>query len=104
MATPFTTADRGIPPGLLDSRQPRLPTPDELGLIRRVQAAPESGWRRAIHRMTGINPGESDKANSFKRLTARVNQPVRGDYSIAVLSLKGGVGKTTTTVGLGSTS
>jgi MinD-like ATPase involved in chromosome partitioning or flagellar assembly len=28
---------------------------------------------------------------------------VRGDYRIAVLSLKGGVGKTTTTVGLGST-
>ncbi|ORB48949.1 secretion protein EspI [Mycobacteroides saopaulense] len=80
-----------------------MPTPGELGLIRRVQAAPERGWRRAIHRMTGINPGESDKANSHKRLTARVNQPVRGDYSIAVLSLKGGVGKTTTTVGLGST-
>ena len=31
----------------------------------------------------------------------RVNQPVHGDYSIAVLSLKGGVGKTTVTVGLG---
>nr|WP_286142044.1 MinD/ParA family protein [Mycobacterium sp. D16Q16] len=103
VATPFTTADRGNPSGSPDSRQPRLPTPGELGLIRRVQAAPERGWRRAIHRMTGINPGESDKANSFKRLTARVNQPVRGDYSIAVLSLKGGVGKTTTTVGLGST-
>ena len=32
-----------------------------------------------------------------------MNQPVRGDYRIAVLSLKGGVGKTTTTVGLGAT-
>lgn len=53
--------------------------------------------------MTGINPGESDTENSHKRLIARVNQPVRGDYSIAVLSLKGGVGKTTTTIGLGST-
>ncbi|GAB09207.1 hypothetical protein GOARA_033_00080 [Gordonia araii NBRC 100433] len=38
-----------------------------------------------------------------EQLLARVNQPIRGDYRIAVLSLKGGVGKTTTTVGLGAT-
>jgi MinD-like ATPase involved in chromosome partitioning or flagellar assembly len=33
----------------------------------------------------------------------RIRQPISGDYRIAVLSLKGGVGKTTTTIGLGST-
>ncbi len=41
--------------------------------------------------------------NVNEQLLARVNQPIRGDYRIAVLSLKGGVGKTTTTVGLGAT-
>ncbi len=50
-----------------------------------------------------INPGESAGDIEYLRLLDRVRQPVRGDYRIAVLSLKGGVGKTTTTVGLGST-
>lgn len=35
-------------------------------------------------------------------MMARIRQPIRGDFRLAVLSLKGGVGKTTTTVGLGS--
>lgn len=39
----------------------------------------------------------------FDELVRQLNAPVRGDFRIAVLSLKGGVGKTTTTVGLGST-
>ena len=33
---------------------------------------------------------------------AKIRQPIVGDFRIAVLSVKGGVGKTTTTVGLGS--
>lgn len=36
-------------------------------------------------------------------LLARIRQPIEGDYRIAVLSVKGGVGKTTTTIGLGAT-
>lgn len=36
-------------------------------------------------------------------LLARIRQPISGDYRIAVLSVKGGVGKTTTTIGLGAT-
>src|SRR2546430_13425279 len=82
----------------------RLPTNDELGLIRR-RAAPQHGWRKLIHRASRgvINPGESEHDIGQKALIERVNQPVRGDYSIAVLSMKGGVGKTTVTVGLGAT-
>jgi Mrp family chromosome partitioning ATPase len=80
----------------------QLPTNDELGLIRH-QPAPQHGWRKLIHRATGgvINPGESERDNFEKALIDRVNQPVHGDCSIAVLSMKGGVGKTTVTVGLG---
>jgi MinD-like ATPase involved in chromosome partitioning or flagellar assembly len=82
----------------------QLPTNDELGLIRR-RATPQSGWRKLVHRASGgaINPGESERDVSQKAMIERVNQPVHGDYSIAVLSLKGGVGKTTVTVGLGAT-
>jgi MinD-like ATPase involved in chromosome partitioning or flagellar assembly len=58
-----------------------------------------------LHQITGgaVNVGESAAESSWRALTERVNQPVRGSYSIAVLSLKGGVGKTTTTFGLGAT-
>jgi MinD-like ATPase involved in chromosome partitioning or flagellar assembly len=82
----------------------QLPTNDELGLIRH-RPAPRHGWRRLIHRASGgaINPGESERDIFEKTLIDRINQPVRGAYSIAVLSMKGGVGKTTVTVGLGAT-
>ncbi len=58
-----------------------------------------------VHLVTGggVNPGESPEDVRRRHLVERVNQPIRGDYKIAVLSLKGGVGKTTTTVSLGST-
>lgn len=78
---------------------------DEVALLRKARRAPASGWRRTVHKLSAgaINPGESPEDLVYKQLIDRVNQPVRGDYRIAVLSLKGGVGKTTTTVGLGST-
>lgn len=78
---------------------------NDLSLLKRAKRPPRSGWRRAVHKASGgsINPGESPSDTVYRELTERVNQPVRGDYRIAVLSLKGGVGKTTTTVGLGST-
>ncbi len=78
---------------------------NDLNLLKRARRAPRSGWRRAVHKASGgmINPGESAADVVFRDLVDRVNQPVRGDYRIAILSLKGGVGKTTTTVGLGST-
>uniref|UniRef100_UPI003570B17A MinD/ParA family ATP-binding protein n=2 Tax=Nocardia paucivorans TaxID=114259 RepID=UPI003570B17A len=78
---------------------------NDLNLLRRTRRAPRSGWRRAVHKVSRgvINPGESAADIVYRDLVERVNQPVRGDYRIAILSLKGGVGKTTTTVGLGST-
>ncbi|MFI5781346.1 AAA family ATPase [Nocardia sp. NPDC051570] len=78
---------------------------NDLNLLKRARKAPRSGWRRAVHKVTGgaVNPGESPADLVQRDLIERVNQPVRGDYRIAILSLKGGVGKTTTTVGLGST-
>ena len=92
-----------MPPGP-PGRQSAAGALDEVALIRKARRAPHSGWRRAVHRMSGgsINPGESADALHYAELVERVNRPVRGDYRIAVLSLKGGVGKTTTTVGLGS--
>lgn len=98
----------GMPPGPAGPghghRQSAPGALDEVALLRKARRAPHSGWRRAVHRMSGgsINPGESPDALHYAELVERVNRPVRGDYRIAVLSLKGGVGKTTATVGLGS--
>jgi MinD-like ATPase involved in chromosome partitioning or flagellar assembly len=80
------------------------PSLDEAELYQRDQDAPHSGWRRAVHKATAgrVNPGESRKERRQQELLDQIRQPINGDFRIAVLSIKGGVGKTTTTVGLGS--
>ncbi|WP_239573786.1 MinD/ParA family ATP-binding protein [Actinokineospora baliensis] len=74
-------------------------------LLKQTKRAPQSGWRRAVYVATGrlVNVGESPAEVRRRELIGRVNQPLRGCYKIAMLSLKGGVGKTTTTTTLGST-
>ncbi len=74
-------------------------------LLRPARPVPRTGWRRALYVASGgvVNPGESEADAARRALVARVNQPLQGCYKIAMLSLKGGVGKTTTTAALGAT-
>jgi MinD-like ATPase involved in chromosome partitioning or flagellar assembly len=86
----------------------RQPLADELSsahLIKPSKRKPQSGWRKAVFVASGrlINVGEAPQDVRRRELITRVNQPLRGCYKIAMLSLKGGVGKTTTTTTLGST-
>ena len=76
---------------------------DTEALLRRAKHPPAGGWRRALYRASGgtLNLGDSPADARHAELVQAVRQPIRGDYRIAVLSLKGGVGKTTTTIGLG---
>ncbi len=95
----------GGPPG---GPPPPPPTVDELtaqSLIRQRRVTPQTGWRRAVYTLTAhtVNPGQSPEDRRRQELIARASVPVRGCYRIAVISLKGGVGKTTTTVTLGAT-
>ncbi|MEO3830050.1 AAA family ATPase, partial [Actinomadura sp. B10D3] len=74
-------------------------------LLGERKIAPSSGWRRAVYKATAgsIHPGESQNDLRRKDLVARARTPViGGHHRVAVMSLKGGVGKTTTTTGLGS--
>lgn len=67
---------------------------------------PPSGWRRALYQVTGglVRAPQSAADQRRRDLVQRARTPVAsGHHRVAVLSLKGGVGKTTTTVGLGST-
>ncbi|HMA47363.1 MAG TPA: MinD/ParA family protein [Frankiaceae bacterium] len=72
-------------------------------LPARVEVA-DGGWRRAVYRMTRgrVNPGPSEPEKQRRELVRRVRTPLVGCHRLAVLSLKGGVGKTTTTVAIGA--
>ncbi|GLZ38197.1 AAA family ATPase [Actinokineospora sp. NBRC 105648] len=99
--------------GQYQQRQPYQPPQQRAGgdelssarLLKQAKRTPQSGWRKAVYVASGhlINVGESPAEIRRRELIARVNQPLRGCYKIAMLSLKGGVGKTTTTTTLGST-
>ncbi|WP_155989054.1 MinD/ParA family protein [Nocardiopsis sp. CNT312] len=75
-------------------------------LVRTRRQGPDGGWRKAVHTMTLglVTPGESARERRHRELVSRASTPVAGGHHrVAVLSLKGGVGKTTTTVALGAT-
>ncbi|MFD4195861.1 MULTISPECIES: MinD/ParA family ATP-binding protein [Amycolatopsis] len=90
-------------PPLPQPSRPRHASPERA--VRPPKRVPQSGWRKAVYVASGklINPGESPQEQRQRELVARVNQPLRGCFRIAMLSLKGGVGKTTITTTLGST-
>ncbi|MFI7130110.1 AAA family ATPase [Nonomuraea sp. NPDC050153] len=117
-------AEREIPPPAERRRRPApipvftapprppitgRPTADSLdpeSLLRGRRNAPSKGWRRLIYKASGgwIKPGEPPEVRRRRELVSRSRTPVTaGHHRVAVLSLKGGVGKTTTTVGLGAT-
>ena len=74
-------------------------------VLRSTSRPPRSGWRRLIHQVTGgvVSPnasrGERERAEQLRAIRTLVTHPRR----ITVLSRKGGVGKTTTTLMLGQT-
>ena len=100
--TDFTAAQSPAPRWNMNAH---MPASDELGLIRSTKAPAQHGWRKMVHRMSGgtVNLGDPTNNSSMLAFTDRSIQPIGGAFSIAVLSLKGGVGKTTTTVALGAT-
>jgi MinD-like ATPase involved in chromosome partitioning or flagellar assembly len=111
--TPPRAATRWTDPGAVaaqeaqQARNPDQANPDlsSARLLRPSKRPPQSGWRRLVYVLSGrlLNPGESPADIERRELTVRVNQPLLGCYKIAMLSLKGGVGKTTMTATLGAT-
>jgi MinD-like ATPase involved in chromosome partitioning or flagellar assembly len=100
---PPAAADTGYrPQHVPSSPYPELSTST---LLRQVKPAPSEGWRRWLYVLSGqlINVGESPRVMRYNDLIVQVNRPLRGCYRIAMLSLKGGVGKTTITATLGAT-
>jgi MinD-like ATPase involved in chromosome partitioning or flagellar assembly len=101
--------DTGVPPEHGERPEWQAESADSLTadlLLRGRHAAPPPGWRRALYQVTGglVRAPQSHADRRRQDLVQRARTPVAGGHHrVAVLSLKGGVGKTTTTVGLGST-
>ena len=76
-----------------------------VALLGQPKRAPSQGWRKWLYLASFklINLGESPKIIRHNGLVSEVQRPLRGCYRIALLSLKGGVGKTTITATLGAT-
>ncbi|HEU4911653.1 MAG TPA: AAA family ATPase [Actinomycetes bacterium] len=73
-------------------------------VLRTRKVRPQTGWRKRVLTLTGgkVNLGPSPEDLRRADLLARARTPVQGTHRVAVISLKGGVGKTTTTAALGS--
>jgi MinD-like ATPase involved in chromosome partitioning or flagellar assembly len=99
---PGASTSTGQRPTIHPSAYPELSTST---LLRQVKPPPTEGWRRWLYVLSGqlINVGESPRILRYNDLIVQVNRPLRGCYRIAMLSLKGGVGKTTITATLGAT-
>jgi MinD-like ATPase involved in chromosome partitioning or flagellar assembly len=69
-----------------------------------VRPEPEGAWQHFVYSLTGhrLNLGDSKRARARKALDRRIAAPLTGGARfVAVLSRKGGVGKTTVTTLLG---
>jgi len=72
--------------------------------VLRGQRKPNRRWRRGLHAATGgiFGAGVAARERRDAEFEARVRTPITNCHRIAVISLKGGVGKTTTVAALGS--
>jgi MinD-like ATPase involved in chromosome partitioning or flagellar assembly len=90
------------PPPLRPERVPGGTALD--GLAQEGASSPaRAGWRDMIRRVTGIDLGPGKESAYEADLRERVRTPLGSAFPIAVLNLKGGVGKTAVVEALGST-
>ncbi|MGQ0846326.1 MAG: AAA family ATPase [Sporichthyaceae bacterium] len=91
--------------------RPQLPpdaerlTADSLtaeNVLKKRKPPATKGWRKGLMASTGINLGPGRKELTDLTFENRVRTPIDGCHRLAVISLKGGVGKTTTAATLGS--
>ena len=73
-------------------------------LLARPPGGPTQGWQAVVYQVSGgrVRPAPGAAERNRQQLAARISAPVAGCQRIAVVALKGGVGKTTTTACLGA--
>ena len=72
--------------------------------MKRRREPAEIGWRKAVYACTGglVNLGAGPHERKLRDWKARVTSNIPGNYQIASISVKGGVGKTRVTAGVGT--
>jgi len=85
------------------------PMPDFISspglFVKEQKPRPVGGLRGALYKLSGgaWNLGPGPKQRQEDELGRRISRQLQGSYNTAILSLKGGIGKTSTTVGVGLT-
>lgn len=127
-AVPTTAPPSGPPPGGPPSGPPPsgpppngapegwAPPPTLAGAVPELaadrllptrQQRPEQGWQRTVWSVSGglikPKPGKVEQRRKAMRAAINAPLPVTGQVRVAIVSVKGGVGKTTTTLMLGHT-
>jgi MinD-like ATPase involved in chromosome partitioning or flagellar assembly len=112
-ATPPTPVRQpaGAPPSRVPENrpEPEVPAADATALptsfVREQKPRPKKGFRGFLYRASGgaWNMGPSAMEREEDELARRISRQLQGSFNTAVLSLKGGIGKTSTTVGVGLT-
>jgi MinD-like ATPase involved in chromosome partitioning or flagellar assembly len=74
------------------------------GLIQPPREFPRTGWRRVVYDASfkTINLGPSETEQRLNAQQQLVATPIVGTYQVAVLGIKGGVGRTRMTAALGT--
>lgn len=85
------------------------PMPDFISspglFVKEQKPRPVGGFRGALYKLSrgAWNLGPGPKQRQEDELGRRISRQLQGSYNTAILSLKGGIGKTSTTVGVGLT-
>ena len=73
-------------------------------VVKQRREPAEMGWRKVLYVSTGhlVNLGAGPAERRLLEWKARISANIPGNYQIAAVSVKGGVGKTRVTAGVGS--
>ena len=98
-------AQRAEEPAVPSPRRPSAADFTDAAMLPVRAPVPTQGWRKVVHRASGhlVNPGRSPEELRREALEQRLRTPINGSRRVVVMSRKGGVGKTTVTLALGST-
>mgnify|MGYP000852201732 FL=1 len=97
---PFRSISMNVPPSQTPPVQE--PSPSSL-LVRPPKTVPQGGFRGAMYRLTSgrVNFGPSQTQIRLAERDSRISRSLERPYSTVFLSFKGGIGKTSTAVGVG---
>ncbi|WP_423859218.1 MinD/ParA family ATP-binding protein, partial [Arachnia propionica] len=97
---PFRSISMNVPP---PQSPPAQETPPSSLLVRPPKAVPQGGFRGAMYRLTSgrVNFGPSQTQIRLAERDSRISRSLERPYSTVFLSFKGGIGKTSTAVGVG---